>query len=184
MRILLGIMFLAGSAWAADDAARVIAHGEGSFSVKPDQVRIQIGVVTQAVTAQEAGAQNAKQSSAVISDLKQLLGGGRRVSNHELLALSQLPDAADGSKPVISGYQANNTVEVRLNDITQAGKVIDAATEVGSESGAGSSLFRTRGAKGPGRSVGKSSRTSACQRAGARVRRRIESHSPGTNRRQ
>ena len=37
----------------------------------------------------------------------------------------------DGGKPTISGYQANNTVEVRLDDVTAAGKVIDAATKSG-----------------------------------------------------
>jgi uncharacterized protein YggE len=37
----------------------------------------------------------------------------------------------DGGKPTISGYQANNTVEVKLNDVTLAGKAIDFATRTG-----------------------------------------------------
>ena len=36
-----------------------------------------------------------------------------------------------GGKPSISGYQANNTVEIKLNDVGDAGKVIDAATKSG-----------------------------------------------------
>jgi uncharacterized protein len=134
MRILFGIMLVAVSALAADDAARiaqVVAHGEGSVSAKPDQVRIQIGVVTQATTAQEAGTQNAKQSAAVISDLKQLLGTGADFKTANYSLYPNYRTARDGGKPTISGYQANNTVEVHLNDISQASKVIDAATKSG-----------------------------------------------------
>ena len=63
-----------------------MSHGEASASAKPDQVRIQIGVVTQAPTASEAGAQNAKQSSAVISDLKQQAGPSAQIqtSNYSI----------------------------------------------------------------------------------------------------
>lgn len=131
MRILLGIVFVATTAFAAEDAARVIAHGEGSVSAKPDQVRIQIGVVTQAATAQDAGAQNARQSSAVISELKQLLGGGAEFQTMNYSLYPNYRTQRDGGKPVISGYQANNTVEVRLTDISLAGKAIDAATKSG-----------------------------------------------------
>jgi uncharacterized protein len=135
MRSLFGIMLVAVSAWAADDAARavaqVVAHGEGSVSAKPDEVRIQIGVVTQAATAQEASAQNAKQSAAVISDLKQLLGSGAEFKTTNYSLYPNYRTQRDGGKPTISGYQANNTVEVHLKDINQAGKVIDAATKSG-----------------------------------------------------
>jgi uncharacterized protein YggE len=130
MRPLLCAL-IAGSLFAADEPARVIAHGEASASGKPDQVRIQIGVVTQAPTAAEAGAQNAKQSSAVIADLKQLLGssGEYQTSNYSMYPMYGNPKP--GSKPVISAYQANNTVEVRINDVSAAGKVIDVVTKAG-----------------------------------------------------
>src|SRR5690349_17136941 len=130
MRFLLGVV-VAVAAFAADEPARVIAHGEGTVSGKPDEVRIDIGVVTQAPTAQDAGAQNAKQSSAVIAELKQQIGAKAefQTKNYSLAPLYRNP--RDGAKPTISGYQANNTVEVRLNDVAMAGKVIDAATKSG-----------------------------------------------------
>jgi uncharacterized protein YggE len=37
----------------------------------------------------------------------------------------------DGGTPAITGYTANNTVEVRLNDLAKIGQVIDAATRSG-----------------------------------------------------
>ncbi len=130
MKIALCALF-AVSVFAADEPARVVSHGEGLVTAKPDLVRIMIGVTTQASTAAEAGAQNAKQTSAVIADIKQQIGsdGELKTSNYSLYPLYTNPRA--GSKPSISGYQASNMVEVRLNDIGAAGKVIDAATKSG-----------------------------------------------------
>ena len=62
MKIVLCAL-LATTAFAADEPARIMSHGEASASAKPDQVRIQIGVVTQASTAAEAGAQNASKAA-------------------------------------------------------------------------------------------------------------------------
>lgn len=124
-------VLLTVSAFAAQEPAKVVARGEGSASAKPDEVRIQIGVTTQAATAQEAGAQNAKQSSAVIAELKQQLGtaGEYQTMNYSLHPTYR--SQRDGGKPTIAGYQANNTVEVRLSDVSAAAKAIDAATKSG-----------------------------------------------------
>ena len=130
MRLVLCAL-MATAAFAADEPARIVAHGEGSASGKPDQVRIQIGVVTQAPTAAEAGAQNAKQSAAVIADLKQQLGSTTEFQTTNYSIYPQYTNPRAGGKPSISGYQANNTVEVRLTDVSAAGKVIDWATKSG-----------------------------------------------------
>jgi uncharacterized protein YggE len=130
MRYLLGVVF-AITVLAADEPARVVAHGEASVSAKPDMVRILIGVVTQAATAQEAGAQNAKQSAAVIAELKQQLGTTAEFQTMNYSLYPMYRNQRDGAKPSISGYQANNTVEVRMNDVGAAGKVIDTATKSG-----------------------------------------------------
>jgi uncharacterized protein len=131
MRILFGVMLFAVSTFAAEESARVIAHGEAVVSARPDQVRIQVGVVSQAPTAQEAGAQNAKQSSTLIAELKQLLGSGAEFQTMNYSVYPNYRTQRDGGKPTIVGYQANNTVEIRLNDVSAAGKVIDAATKSG-----------------------------------------------------
>jgi uncharacterized protein YggE len=130
MKIVLCAL-LATTAFAADEPARIMSHGEASASAKPDQVRIQIGVVTQASTAAEAGAQNAKQSSAVISDLKQQAGPSAQIQTSNYSIYPMYTNPRPGGKPSISGYQANNTVEIKLNDVGDAGKVIDAATKSG-----------------------------------------------------
>jgi uncharacterized protein YggE len=115
----------------AQEPARVIAHGEGEVRVKPDQVRIQIGVTTQAPTAQEAGGQNAKHSVAVIAELKQQLGPTAEFQTTNYSLHPTYKSQRDGGKPTIVGYQANNTVEVKLTDVSAVGKVIDWATKSG-----------------------------------------------------
>lgn len=128
---ILCVMTLNAQEPMRPEQPRVVAHGEGVVTVRPDQVRIQIGVTTQASTAQEAGTQNAKQSAAVIAELKQQLGAGAefQTRNYSLHPLYRNPGS--GGKPSITGYQANNTVEVRLSDINNAGKVVDLATKTG-----------------------------------------------------
>jgi uncharacterized protein len=110
---------------------QVISHGEGIVSAKPDQVRIEIGVTNQSPSASEAGAQNAKQSTAVIAELKQVLGSAAEYQTTNYSLYPTYRTQRDGGNPTISGYQATNTVEVKLNDITLVGKAIDAATKTG-----------------------------------------------------
>lgn len=122
---------MTASAVFAQVSPQVVAHGEGTATGKPDRVNIQIGVTTQAATAGEASTLNAKQSSAVIAELKQQLGAAAELQTMNYSLYPMYRTQRDGSKPTISGYQANNTVDVRLNDITLAAKAIDSATKSG-----------------------------------------------------
>jgi uncharacterized protein YggE len=125
------LFVISAVAMFAQSPAQVMSHGEGVVSAKPDQVRIQIGVTTQAPTAAEAGAQNAKQSAAVIAELKQQLGSGAEFQTSNYSLYPTYKTQRDGGKPTIAAYQANNTVEVKLSDVTVAGKAIDMATKSG-----------------------------------------------------
>lgn len=109
----------------------VRGHGESVVSVRPDQVKIDIGVVSQAQTAQAAGAQNAKQVADVLASLKQMLGPTAEI---QTIGYSLTPNyryAKDGGNPSITGYTATNMVQVKSADLASIGKVIDAATKTG-----------------------------------------------------
>ncbi len=112
----------------------VRASGEASVSAKPDRVRIDIGVVTQASTAEAAASRNAAQTTAVLSKLKSILGpaGSLRTANYSLNP--ELHYAPNGGSPTVTGYSANNTVQLTLDDLALAGKALDAATAAGSNS--------------------------------------------------
>ena len=52
----------------------VQCSGSASISGQPDQVKVDIGVTTTANTAQDASAQNATQMTAVLAQIRQVLG--------------------------------------------------------------------------------------------------------------
>jgi uncharacterized protein YggE len=132
-RYILLLMMAAGAAWAQNAALppSVRTTGEGTVSVKPDRAKVDIGVVTQAPTADAAGAQNAAQLQSVLTKLRGLLGqkADIRTINYSLNPVYQYPK--NGGKPTIEGYSALNTVEVTSDDLPNIGKVIDTATAGG-----------------------------------------------------
>jgi uncharacterized protein YggE len=108
----------------------VQAAGELTIEAKPDQAEIDIGVVTQAPNASAAASQNAAQVSAVLAELRKLLGsaGSIQTRNYSVSPSYSYPKNGPAT---ISGYVATNVVEATVNDLAQVGKLIDAATQSG-----------------------------------------------------
>jgi len=111
-------------------AHTISAIGEARLNVKPDQARILVGVTTQAQTAAEAVRQNAVKATNVISTLKPFVGpeGEVKTANYSINPQYRYPQ---GEAPVLTGYEANNMVEVILNDLTLMGKLIDTVSKAG-----------------------------------------------------
>jgi uncharacterized protein YggE len=126
---------LAGSVVAQESADKmrptIRVTGEATITTKPDQAIIDIGVVTQAQTAQAAAAQNAQKTDAVISDLRRVAGSGAEIKTISYSLSPNYRYPREGGQPTIAGYIASNIVQVKMNDITQVGKVIDAGTQSG-----------------------------------------------------
>ena len=108
----------------------VRATADTTISATPDQALISVGVETRAATAQEAAAQNAVQTQAVLDALRKQLGANAEIktTNYTVSPLYNYPPNAS---PVLTGYMVTNTVEVTLSNIASAGPVIDAATQAG-----------------------------------------------------
>lgn len=113
------------------DRSSIRVTGEAVVTVKPDQAIIDIGVVTQAATAQAAATQNAQKTDAVIAELKRVLGANADVKTISYSLSPNYRYPRDGGQPTIAGYNASNTVQVKINDLGQVGKVIDVATQSG-----------------------------------------------------
>ena len=105
--------------------------GEASVTVKPDQAEINIGVVTQAATAQIAASQNAQKQDAIISQLRKTLGSAADIKTVSYSLNPNYRYPKEGGQPTISGYTASNTVQVRTTNLDQVGRVIDLASESG-----------------------------------------------------
>jgi len=104
--------------------------GDARVSARPDRVQIDIGVSTTSPESQEAAAQNARETDAVLAAVRKAAGPGAqlRTANYSLSPKYQYHA---GAEPTITGYTALNLVEVTLDDLGRIGNVIDAATHSG-----------------------------------------------------
>jgi uncharacterized protein YggE len=109
----------------------VRAEGHARISAKPDQVRIDIGVLSQERTAQAAGAANAKQVTEVIAALKKAAGAGAEIQTVSYSVQPTYRYPKEGGTPTITGYTAQNIVRVRTPVVEKAGELIDAGTATG-----------------------------------------------------
>jgi uncharacterized protein len=103
--------------------------GEAAVTTKPDQAQIDIGVVTEAKNAQAAATENAEKLEAVLGELRKALGPGADIKSisYSLTPVYHYPK--EGGTPTITGYSATNFVQVKTNELTQVGKIIDTAAQ-------------------------------------------------------
>jgi len=106
--------------------------GMARVSEAPDRVYIDIGVTTQARRAETVATRNAAGAAAVIAAVKRVAGPTVQLSTTEYSVSPSFHYPRGGGTPTIVGYTASNVVRVRLDDLTRIGRVIDAATEAGS----------------------------------------------------
>jgi len=102
----------------------------GKTSLTPDVATIRAGVVTQAATAEAALADNAQRVQRVLAALRQARVADRDI---QTATISLQPQYRYGENvpPVITGYQASNTVSVRFRDVARSGAILDALVRVG-----------------------------------------------------
>jgi uncharacterized protein YggE len=128
--LVLGFPLLAQQPTVAPTVPYIRVHGEATVSAQPDRMQMDVGVISQGATSQAAAEANAKQSSAVVEQLRKLVPAANiKTVNFSVNPNYQYPK--DGSPPSISGYTANNTVRLELDDLKALRQVIDAATRSG-----------------------------------------------------
>jgi uncharacterized protein YggE len=118
------------SAQTSAQQHRVRASGSATVSVKPDQLRLSVGVVTQAATAQESADQNAAQMAKVLSGLKQVLGSTGEIETVSY-SVSPVYRYGTGGASTLIGYSTSNLVEAKTGDLSLGSRLIDAATGAG-----------------------------------------------------
>ncbi|OEF96693.1 SIMPL domain-containing protein [Desulfuribacillus alkaliarsenatis] len=106
--------------------------GVGEISVKPDAAQISLGVRTESATAKEAQTENARITNQLIAALK---AAGIEENNMQTQNFSVHPqydyNVERGQTRRIIGYQVQNMLIVKIDDIAQVGPVIDSAREAG-----------------------------------------------------
>lgn len=115
----------AGAGAGAAPTASITARGTGEVTGTPDIASVDLGVATQAPSAQAALEANNQQAAAVLAQLK-----GKGVADKDLRTsgLSINPTFANDTGR-ITGYAVTNEVTVTIRDIAAAGGIIDAAAQ-------------------------------------------------------
>ena len=96
----------------------------------PDVATVRAGVVTQGATAAAALQDNATHMAQVIASVKSAGIAARDLSTSNV-SLQPQYRYADNQPPVITGYQATNSVSVKFRDIARSGAVLDALVKAG-----------------------------------------------------
>lgn len=112
---------------------------EGKVTRTPDLATIGVGVQTQAATAQAAMAENASRMASLIAALKRA-GVADKDIQTSAVSLSAQFSYPDKKPPVLTGYQANNRLNVRFRDIARTGAILDALVAAGANQIDGPSL--------------------------------------------
>jgi uncharacterized protein len=143
MKLLVAITLTAASSWAIAQTpgppgaprprpATIQVTGEAQVSETPDRVYIDIGVSTQARRSQDAASQNAARLATVIAAVKRSAGPTAQLTTTEYSVNPDYNYPRGGGTGTVVGYTVSNVVEVRLDDLRQIGRVIDSATQAGS----------------------------------------------------
>ena len=96
----------------------------------PDVATVSAGVVTQAADANAAMRANAAQMDKVMASIR-AAGIAERDIQTSGINLNPQYRYAENQPPAITGYQASNTVSLKVRDIGKLGKVLDALVASG-----------------------------------------------------
>lgn len=110
------------------------APGVGEVQVAPDEAIVQLGIVTEGATAEDAVARNASQTKAVIEAVSSQPNHGVTTSGVSVFPImSYDPDSSAGK---VIGYRATNEVEVTTK-VSHVGRIYDVGIGAGANQSSG-----------------------------------------------
>jgi uncharacterized protein YggE len=115
---------IAQSAPILPDGTILEVSATGKTTRVPDVATISAGVVTQSQTAAQALSGNAGQMAKVLAALKSSGVEPRDIATSSV-SLQPQYRYENNQPPVITGYQASNTVSIRFRDVSKAGRILD-----------------------------------------------------------
>lgn len=118
------------AAQSAPAPTLLTVNAEGRVARAPDIAEVSGGVVTAAPTAAAAMAENATRMTAVVAAVRKAGIADRDIQTAGLSVQPQY-SYENNRSPVLTGYQATNTVNLRIRKIADAGKLLDTLVAVG-----------------------------------------------------
>ena len=100
--------------------------GEATVTAKPDMAELDLGVVTEAPTAEAAGRRKRQEDGTHHGGAEEGSRRRRRGEDRRLHGHAAAGRAQEGrTQPAIVGYTVTNVVRTRIPDVKAAGKIID-----------------------------------------------------------
>ena len=124
--LALTLVIPTGTASAEEALPTLTMNGVGSAQIAPDMAEITLGVITEAKDAAKAHSDNAAQAARVQAAVK-ALGVAERDIQTTRYDFSPIYDVKDNGRSVTTGYTVTNAVVVKVRNLANVGKVIDAA---------------------------------------------------------
>lgn len=113
------------------EESMIYVSGSGSVTAVPDMADADIGVQTFASTADSAASRNSELTAAVIAAIRGLGVDSEDIQTSHFSLWPQR-DYGDGREtPVIVGFWASNSVNVRIRILSTAGEVLQGAIDAG-----------------------------------------------------
>lgn len=109
----------------------IVVTGAGEATAAPDIAWLNLGVEAEGATASEALRKNTAQMEATLKLLRDAGVDKRDIQTSNLNVGARYDYSREGAPPRIIGYQATNTVSVKLRNLEKAGGVIDKAVSAG-----------------------------------------------------
>lgn len=104
--------------------------GKGSVAHAPDIAIINVGVSVEAKTASEAMQQQATQMAGVFAAVK-AAGIADRDMQTGNISLNPVYEYPNNARPRLTGYQANNSITIKVRKLDTLGKTLDAVVKGG-----------------------------------------------------
>lgn len=126
---------LAGSPASAEgweNARTIVVTGAGEATKAPDMAFLTLGVEADGATASDALRKNSAQLEAAIKTLRDAGVDKDDIQTSNLSVGARYDYSREGQAPRLIGYQATNTVSVKLRNLKKAGEIIDKAVASGS----------------------------------------------------
>jgi len=131
--IFLGLALactLAVPAWAADPHTMAMT-GHGEVRGAPDMAQVTAGVTATAPTAAQALAANSNRIKGVFAALAKLGVPEKNIQTTNFFVSPQYTNGDNNTSRRLTGYQVNNDVTVRLEDVGKLGGALDALVAAG-----------------------------------------------------
>ena len=105
-------------------------NGEGKVMAKPDIAMVSLYIVTEAATSKTAQDENSRKSKAVTDFLKKQKVDDKdiKTSGYNIYPQYRYPQ---NDKPAITGYQVNQTMDVKIRDLEKVSAILDGVVTAG-----------------------------------------------------